>query len=59
MRPTTDLLVKFLEHFSLIAEAIEEQGLWDEEDGFYYDQLRRPTDRSSRSRCARWSASCR
>ena len=42
LRPTTDLIVKFLEHFSLIAEAIEEQGLWDEEDGFYYDQLRRP-----------------
>ena len=42
MRPTTDLIVKFLEHFSLISEAIEEQGLWDEEDGFYYDQLRRP-----------------
>ena len=42
LRPTTDLIVKFLEHFSLIAEAIEQQGLWDEEDGFYYDQLRRP-----------------
>ena len=42
MRPTTDLMVKFLEHFSLISEAIEEQGLWNEEDGFYYDQLRRP-----------------
>ena len=41
-RPATDLIVKFLEHFSLIAEAIEEKGLWDEEDGFYYDQLRRP-----------------
>jgi hypothetical protein len=42
MRPTTDLIVKFLEHFSLISEAIREQGLWNEEDGFYYDQLRRP-----------------
>jgi hypothetical protein len=42
MRPTTDLIVKFLEHFSLISEAIEKQGLWNEEDGFYYDQLRRP-----------------
>ena len=41
-RPATDLVLKFLEHFALIAEAIEEKGLWDEEDGFYYDQLRRP-----------------
>ena len=41
-RPTTDLVVKFLEHFSLISEAMEEKGLWNEEDGFYYDQLRRP-----------------
>jgi hypothetical protein len=42
LRPTTDLVVKFLEHFSLISEAMEKKGLWDEEDGFYYDQLRRP-----------------
>ena len=41
-RPATDLVLKFLEHFSLIAEAMDEKGLWDEEDGFYYDQLRRP-----------------
>jgi Mannosylglycerate hydrolase MGH1-like glycoside hydrolase domain len=41
-RPTTDLVVKFLEHFALIADALNSQGLWDEEDGFYYDQLRRP-----------------
>ena len=41
-RPALDLVLKFLEHFSLIAEAMDEKGLWDEEDGFYYDQLRRP-----------------
>jgi Mannosylglycerate hydrolase MGH1-like glycoside hydrolase domain/Glycosyl hydrolase family 63 C-terminal domain len=41
-RPATDLVIKFLEHFSLISEALNSQGLWDEEDGFYYDQLRRP-----------------
>jgi hypothetical protein len=41
-RPATDLVVKFLEHFSLIADALNSQGLWDEEDGFFYDQLRRP-----------------
>jgi hypothetical protein len=41
-RPAGDLVLKFLEHFSLISEAMEEKGLWNEEDGFYYDQLRRP-----------------
>ena len=40
-RPTTDLVVKFLEHFALISEALGRQGLWDEEDGFFYDRLRR------------------
>ena len=59
LRPATDLVLKFLEHFALIAEAIEKQGLWDEEDGFYYDQLRRPDGSACRSRCARWSGSCR
>jgi hypothetical protein len=34
-----DLAVKFSEHFAYIAEAMYEQGLWDEGDGFYYDQL--------------------
>jgi hypothetical protein len=41
-RDTSDLIVKFLEHFSLISDATEAQGLWDEEDGFYYDRLRSP-----------------
>ena len=41
-RPATDLVVKFLEHFALISEAMRTQGLWDDEDGFYYDRLRRP-----------------
>src|SRR4029078_9402146 len=41
-RPAGDLVLKCLEHFSLISEAMEEKGLWNEEDGFYYDQLRRP-----------------
>jgi hypothetical protein len=31
--------IKFLEHFASIALAMEE--LWDEQDGFYYDRLRR------------------
>jgi hypothetical protein len=41
-RPTTDLVLKFLEQFALISEALHTQGLWDEEDGFFYDRLRRP-----------------
>ena len=31
--------VKFLEHFGAIAAAMDE--LWDEQDGFFYDRLRR------------------
>ena len=37
--PTRDLTVKFLEHFALIRDALDEQGLWDDEDGFFYDRL--------------------
>jgi len=39
-RPAVDLVLKFLEHFALISEAFESQDLWNEEDGFFYDQLR-------------------
>ena len=41
-RPAADLVLKFLEHFALITEALESQGLWDEDDGFFYDRLRLP-----------------
>ncbi len=34
-----DLAVTFFEHFALIAGSLERHGLWDEPDGFYYDQL--------------------
>ena len=34
-----DLATKFFEHFSLIASALNDKGLWNEEDGFYYDVL--------------------
>ena len=37
-----DVAVKFLEHFAMITQAINLHGLWDEEDGFYYDRVRRP-----------------
>jgi hypothetical protein len=35
-----DLATKFLEHFAYIASAAYEQGLWDDEDGFFYDVIR-------------------
>ncbi len=38
-----DMASKFFEHFISITEAMNTlggNGLWDEEDGFYYDQLR-------------------
>jgi hypothetical protein len=38
-QPTTDLTIKFLEHFTLIRDAIDDQGLWDESDGFFYDRI--------------------
>src|SRR5690606_8668214 len=37
-----DVASKFLEHYVAIADAMNHlggTGLWDEEDGFYYDQL--------------------
>jgi hypothetical protein len=40
-----DLTKKFMEHFLWIAAAINrkgDDGMWDEEDGFYYDLLRLP-----------------
>jgi hypothetical protein len=45
-RPTADLVMKFLEHFALISDAFESQALWDEADGFFYDQLRLPDGRT-------------
>jgi hypothetical protein len=41
-RPGTDLILKFLEHFAGIRDAIDNQGLWDEADGMYYDRLVTP-----------------
>jgi hypothetical protein len=45
-----DVATKFFEHFIYIADAMtrlgdEETGLWDEEDGFYYDVLHLPDGR--------------
>jgi hypothetical protein len=41
-RPGLDLVLKFLEHFAGIRDAIDGQGLWDEADGLYYDRLLTP-----------------
>jgi hypothetical protein len=37
-----DLVLKFLEHFAAITEAMNDQGLWNETDGLYYDRLLLP-----------------
>ena len=34
-----DIATKFFEHFALIASALNDMGLWNEDDGFYYDLL--------------------
>ncbi|MBB5872820.1 hypothetical protein F4553_006254 [Allocatelliglobosispora scoriae] len=39
-RVWTDIATKFFEHFAYIASAAYNRGLWDDEDGFFYDVLR-------------------
>jgi hypothetical protein len=34
-----DLATKFAEHFTYIAAAMSSQGLWDDQDGYFYDVL--------------------
>ena len=41
-RPATGLIIKFLEHFAAITQAMDDQGLWDDADGLYYDRLLTP-----------------
>jgi hypothetical protein len=46
-----DMVVKFLEHFYYIASAMNrpgQEGMWDEEDDFYYDLLRLPDGSATR-----------
>ena len=46
-----DLATKFMEQFLWIGRAMNgvgPDGMWDEEDGFYYDVLRLPDGRSMR-----------
>jgi Glycosyl hydrolase family 63 C-terminal domain len=41
-RPAADLILKFVEHFAAIRDALTSQGLWDETDGMFYDRLITP-----------------
>ncbi|MGA5300448.1 MGH1-like glycoside hydrolase domain-containing protein [Nucisporomicrobium flavum] len=41
-RAYEDMATKFFEHFAYIAQAAYRQGLWDDEDCFFYDVLRLP-----------------
>jgi hypothetical protein len=46
-----DMVVKFVEHFYYISLAMNRpgaDGMWDEEDGFYYDLLRLPDGSATR-----------
>ena len=47
-----DMCLKFFQHFLWIASAMvhagEDTGMWDEQDGFFYDVLRLPDGRSER-----------
>jgi hypothetical protein len=46
-----DMVFKFAEHFHYIAAAMNhpgQDGMWDEEDGFYYDLLRLPDGTATR-----------
>jgi len=52
-RSYADVAYKFVEHFLWIATALNniggaQEGMWDEQDGFYYDLLRLPDGRSGR-----------
>ncbi len=50
-RAYEDVATKFFEHFTYIATAMNDQGLWDEKDGFYYDVLRTPDGTSLPLKC--------
>jgi hypothetical protein len=46
-----DMAVKFVDHFLSIGNALNrigQAGMWDEEDGFYYDVLRLPNGSATR-----------
>jgi hypothetical protein len=41
-RDTSDLVLKFLDHFASIRRAMDTLGVWDDTDGLYYDKLVTP-----------------
>ncbi len=41
-RAGLDLVLKFVEHFAAISEAVDTLGLWDDTDGLFYDRLVTP-----------------
>ncbi len=46
-----EMVVKFTQHFQFIAAAMNKpgtEGMWDDEDGFYYDLLRLPDGRAEK-----------
>jgi hypothetical protein len=50
-RTYEEMVFKFIEHFCFIAAAMNRPGaygMWDEEDGFYYDLLRLPDGSATR-----------
>jgi hypothetical protein len=51
-RAFADIALKFTEHFLWIASSMvhlgDETGMWDEEDGFFYDVLRFPDGKAKR-----------
>jgi hypothetical protein len=50
-RTYEDMVFKFVEHFYFIARGMNQpgpEGMWDEEDGFYYDLLRLPDGSATR-----------
>jgi hypothetical protein len=56
-----EMVFKFVEHFYYIAAGINRSGsdgMWDDEDGFYYDLLRLPNGGAMRLK-VRWSGSSR
>ena len=42
-RQAQDLVLKFMEHFAGIRNALDDQGLWDDTDGLFYDRLVTPS----------------
>jgi hypothetical protein len=46
-----EMIIKFTQHFLFIAAAMNKkgsEGMWDDEDGFYYDLLRLPDGRATK-----------